>query len=43
MAIRDNRDHIRVLSPLIFLIDHYYRVGGPPNVSLSCSSRGLKG
>ena len=29
VTIRDNRDYIRVL---IFLLYHYYRVGGPPKV-----------
>ena len=30
MAMRDNRDHIR--GPLIFLLCHYCRVGGPPKL-----------
>ena len=34
VAIRDSKDYIRVL---IFLLYHYYRVGGPPK-SLQASS-----
>ena len=30
VTIMDNKDYIRV--PLIFLLYHYYRVGGPSNI-----------
>ena len=31
-TMRDNRDYI--IGPLIFLLYHYYRAGGPPNLLL---------
>ena len=34
VAIRDNRDY-NYQGPLIFLLYHYYRVGGPPNKALN--------
>ena len=33
VTIRDNKVYIR--GPIIFLVYHYYRVGGPPNVWVS--------
>ena len=36
MTARDNGDYIRVLL-YAYYIYHYYRVGGPPNVSIAAN------